>query len=196
MIRTPRATTRRSTAGTALSPANGALVRARGTAPGQRVLDFAAGPGAPRVALDVLGRRPRRLRRARARDARSGNAEFDSRVRWIADFTRRHEYDRILCGAAIWQMPDLDACIEALAQRLAPGGALSFNIPAAYPRTRPPWRGPDPLLTQLPGALARLRASGDSPAAASVALVRRQDVHAAFDPHAGSCPPRGTSRPA
>jgi hypothetical protein len=77
--------------------------------------------------------------------------------------------------------PDVAACIHALAERLAPGGALCFNIPAAYAgEPDPPGRGADPLLTELPGALAQLRAGGEPPAAAPVTLASREELQAAL----------------
>jgi SAM-dependent methyltransferase len=163
--------------------ANRALVRHAQLRPGMRALDFAAGTGGTTaVALDVLGPdghvdcvEPAQAMRA------AGMQKFDARVRWLADLESAGTgYDRILCGAAIWQVPNVAACIHALAERLAPGGALCFNIPAAYAgEPDPAGRGADPLLTELPGALARLRAGGGPPTAA-VTLAGREHLQAAL----------------
>jgi SAM-dependent methyltransferase len=162
--------------------ANRALVRHAQLREGLRVLDFAAGTGGTTAAaLDVLGADGRVdcVEPAQAMRA-AGMQKFDARVRWFADLESADTgYDRILCGAAIWQVPSVAACIQSLAERLAPGGALCFNIPAAYAgEPDPPGRGADPSLTELPGALARFRASGDPPSAASVALASREDLQA------------------
>ena len=163
--------------------ANRALVRHAQLRPGLRVLDFAAGTGGTTaVALEVLGADGRVdcVEPAQAMRA-AGMQKLDGRVRWFADLASAATgYDRILCGAAIWQVPDVVACIEALAARLAPGGALCFNIPAAYAgEPDPPGSGRDPLLTEVPHALARLGAA-DSRTAAPVSLVRREEMHAAL----------------
>ena len=164
--------------------ANRALVRHAQLRPGLRVLDFAAGTGGTTAAaLDVLGADGRVdcVEPAQAMRA-AGAQKFDGRVRWLSDLESAGTgYERILCGAALWQVPDIAACIRALAERLAPGGALCFNIPAAYVgEPDPPGRGADPCLTELPGALARLGGGGELPAAAPFALARREELHAAL----------------
>lgn len=164
--------------------ANRALVRHAQLRPGMRVLDFAAGTGGTTAAaLDVLGADGRVdcVEPARAMRA-AGMQKFDARVRWFADLgSAGTGYERILCGAAIWQVPALAACIEELAARLAPGGALCFDIPAAYAgEPDPPGGGADPMLTELPGALARLGAGVEAPTDATVTPVSRDDLHAAL----------------
>ena len=164
--------------------ANRALVRHAQLRPGLRVLDFAAGTGGTTAAaLDILGADGRVDCVEPAQAMRTaGMQKFDARVRWFADLESAGTgYERILCGAAIWQVPNVAACIRALAERLAPGGALCFDIPAAYAgEADPPGRGPDPLLTELPAALARLGAGGEPQASAPVTLARREDLHAAL----------------
>ena len=160
---------------------NRALVRHAQLRPGMRVLDFAAGTGGTTAAaLDVLGTDGRVdcVEPAQAMRA-AGMQKFDARVRWFADLeSAGTAYERILCGAAIWQVPDLAACIRALAVRLAAGGALCFNVPAAYAgEPDAPGRGPDPQLTQLPGALAQLKACGEPPAG-PVTLASRDQMDA------------------
>jgi len=104
--------------------ANRALVRHAQLRPGLRVLDFAAGTGGTTaVALDVLGADGRVdcVEPAQAMRA-AGVQKFDGRVRWFADLaSAATAYDRILCGAAIWQVPEIAACIEALALGAADG---------------------------------------------------------------------------
>lgn len=162
--------------------ANRALVRHAQLRPGMRVLDFAAGTGGTAAAaLAVLGADGRVDCVEPAQAMRvAGMQKFDARVRWFADLESAGTgYDRILCGAAIWQVPNVAACIRALAERLAPGGALCFDMPAAYAgEPDPPGRGRDPLLTELTGALARLRAGGEPPAVAPVTLASREDLTA------------------
>ena len=162
--------------------ANRALVRHAQLRPGMRVLDFAAGTGGTTAAaLDVLGADGRVdcVEPAHAMRA-AGVQKFGARVCWFAELECAGTgYDRILCGAGIWQMPNVAACIHALAERLAPGGALCFNIPAAYAgEPDPPGRGADPSLTGLPGTLARLAAGGETSAAAPVALPSRDYLQA------------------
>lgn len=148
--------------------ANRVLVQQAALQPGQRVLDFAAGSGGTTAEiLPWIGKDGRVdcVEPAAAMRA-AGEPRFDVRVRWLAEPPDRHPtYDRILCGAAIWQMPELGQCIEDLAARLVPGGALSFNIPAAYLGLADrPGGGPDPWLAGLPSALAgRLPAAGGAP---------------------------------
>lgn len=148
--------------------ANRALVQQASLRPGQRVLDFAAGSGGTTAEiLPLIGKDGRVdcVEPAAAMRA-TGEPRFDARVRWLAGLPDRQEtYDRILCGAAIWQMPDLGQCLEDFAARLAPGGALSFNIPAGYLGLADrPGGGRDPWLVELPSTLAaRLPAAGTAP---------------------------------
>ncbi len=76
----------------------------------------------------------------------------DHRVRWgVSVFDANASFDRILCGAAIWQMDPLCDTFGALAALLRPGGALCFNIPATYLlESEEPGGGSDPSLSSLP----------------------------------------------
>ena len=102
----------------------------------------------------------------------------DSRVTWtetLAASTDGAGYDRILCGAAIWQLSPLGESIDRLAALLAPGGALCFTIPSSYLREADePGGGADPLLLDLPLMVER---STDLPAfeTRSVALPASAD---------------------
>jgi len=135
--------------------ANRALARHAQAHPGLRVLDLAAGTGGTVAALlpalgpagrvDAVESSPPMARLGARRLA------ADPRVRWLASLDQAaHGYDRITCGAAFWQWPDSETLIGELAQRLAPGGALVFNVPAAYLGLPDgPGGGADPWLTQL-----------------------------------------------
>lgn len=143
--------------------ANRALARHAELRPGLRVLDLAAGTGGTVAALlPALGRSGRvdAVEPARAM-ARLGAQRLgaDARVRWLRSLEQAgQEYDRITCGAALWQWPDPAALLGALAERLAPGGALVFDVPAAYlGRPDVPGGGSDPWLTELVRRLAEVQ---------------------------------------
>jgi SAM-dependent methyltransferase len=136
--------------------ANEALAAHAALAPGLRVLDLAAGTGGTTAALlPALGPAGRvdcvepAAAMAAAGRARLGD---DDRVRWHASLAacEGERYDRIVCGAAIWQWPRWPALLRRLAARLAPGGALVFDVPAAYVgQPDGPGGGADPYLTAL-----------------------------------------------
>src|SRR6185437_8410447 len=148
--------------------ANAALVAHAFIAPGMHLLDLAAGTGRTAQAAlrrlgdegsivcvePALGMRTEGMRRL-----------TDSRVQWscsVPDATG--SFDRILCGAAIWQLEPLCETIHALAGLLRPGGALCFNIPATYLlEPEDPGGGSDPALVSLPALLSAL--SEDPPTA-------------------------------
>jgi hypothetical protein len=79
----------------------------------------------------------------------------DSRVHWTATLPVSHEsFDRILCGAAIWQMHPLPETLRVLANLLHSGGALCFDIPAMYlMEPDEPGGGDDPMLLDLPALI-------------------------------------------
>src|SRR5579872_3143472 len=81
---------------------------------------------------------------------------IDGRVRWSAILPEGTElFDRILCGAAIWQLNPLPETFGILASLLRPSAALCFNIPALYlMEPDEPGGGSDPLLLSLPALLA------------------------------------------
>ena len=130
--------------------------------PGMRVLDLAAGTGrTAQAALARLGGTGRvvcvepsaSMRVAGARRVRS------SCVTWRAGLPRADRvFDRVLCGAAIWQIQPIETTLRRLATLLRPGGALCFTIPAVYlQEPDQPGGGRDPLLLGLPAILARPR---------------------------------------
>jgi SAM-dependent methyltransferase len=147
--------------------ANRALVAQAGMGPGLRVLDLAAGTGGTTAALlECLGPEGRVdcVEPSRAmREAGIERLGSDARVHWWSALDEPEGlFDRIVCGAALWQFDDLPALFLQLSRRLKPGGGLCFNIPGAYVgRPDRPGGGRDPWLTGLP---ARLLSRGAQPA--------------------------------
>jgi SAM-dependent methyltransferase len=158
--------------------ANRMLVRHAVLAPGQRLLDVAAGTGG--TAAAALTRVPTvrivcfepaaAMREAGKRSLR------DDRVTWTGEWPAAPEsFDRVLCGAAIWQLP-LEHTFARIFALLRPGGCFAFDVPSLYlGEPDAPGQGKDPLLQLLPAVLAEGRgpsdmaAPGDGvPAAAAV----------------------------
>jgi SAM-dependent methyltransferase len=138
--------------------ANAALIsHARIQSP-MRVLDLAAGTGrTAEAALERLGEDGRVIcvEPSVAMRAEGMRRVTDRRVHWRASL---HEaegpFDRILCGAAIWQLGPLPETLSLLAGFLRPGGGLVFNMPALYLlEPDEPGGGSDPLLLSLPAML-------------------------------------------
>jgi SAM-dependent methyltransferase len=129
-----------------------------------RVLDVASGTG--RTAETALGRMGARgrvtcLEPAAAMQSAGSRRLRDTRLVWVSDWPQER-YDRVLCGAAIWQMTPLEETFRRVADRLAGGGRFVFNIPALYlGRPDAPGGGRDPYLLELPA----LAAAGRVPAA-------------------------------
>lgn len=164
--------------------ANEALARQAALKPGLGVLDLAAGTGGTTAALlPALGPEGRveAVERAAAMAA-AGRERLgpDPRVRWHRSLAAMDRalgrpgpvrFDRIVCGAAIWQWLGLPALLRRLAQRLAPGGALVFTIPAAYlGEPDGPGGGSDPYLTALLATATARHAAARRPAAAAPPL--------------------------
>jgi SAM-dependent methyltransferase len=138
--------------------ANAALVARAAIAPGMRVLDLGAGTGRTADAvLPLLGAGGQVIcvEPAAAMRSRGERRVVDPRVEWRCDLPNKGApFDRILSGAAIWQLAPLEECIRALSALLAPGGALCFNVPAMYLcEPDEPGGGRDPLLLELPALL-------------------------------------------
>lgn len=147
--------------------ANAELIAHARIAPGMRVLDVAAGTGrTAETALDFLGNDGRVLcvEPFTGMRAEGMRRVTDDRVQWSATLPETTEsFDRILCGAAIWQLDPLRESLESLARLLRAGGALCFNIPALYLlEPDQPGGGSDPLLLSLPALLL------DSPGSAPI----------------------------
>jgi len=148
--------------------ANEALVAHAALGPGQRVLDVGAGTGGTaELALPYLGSEGRIvcLEPAHAMRARGKRRLRDPRVTWGAGWPEPpSRFDRILCGAAIWQLLPLGETFPRLRDMLAAGGALCFSIPALYlGEPDEPGGGRDPLLLELPALLAEGRGSTAPP---------------------------------
>ena len=138
--------------------ANMALAQHASLEPGQRVLDFAAGSGrTAEAALSYLGQVDGILcvEPATAMREMGRKRLADPRVRWTSELPSGLSFDRILCGAALWQLDSWEKRFGEFVDLLSPGGALCFNIPALYlGQTDEPGGGDDPWLMALPAALA------------------------------------------
>ncbi len=160
--------------------ANRALVKHAQLAEGHRVLDVAAGTG--RTAEMILGAVGESgsvvlVEPAGAMRRVGQRRVADARVTWRAAMPHpQKHFDRILCGAGIWQFPSLAETVRDWAKRLAPGGALVFNMPALYVMEPDlPGGGEDPGLTALPALLMKGQA-----AVAAGKPMRATDVDAAL----------------
>lgn len=122
------------------------------------LLDVAAGTGrTAETALRSLGEtgRIRCIEPSEPMRLQGMRRLEDARVEWSGGWPSEADgFDRILCGAAIWQLQPLSQTFADLAQLLRPGGALCFNIPAAYLlEPDEPGGGTDPSLLALPTLL-------------------------------------------
>lgn len=138
--------------------ANAELISHARIAPGLRVLDLGAGTGrTAEAALDRLGENGRVVcvEPWAAMRAAGMRRVTDGRVSWMARLLEAEgTFDRILCGAAIWQLDPIPATLRTLAGLLGPDGALCFNIPALYLlEPDEPGGGSDPLLLSMPALL-------------------------------------------
>jgi SAM-dependent methyltransferase len=138
--------------------ANEVLLDHARLAPGQRVLDVGAGTGrTAESALPRLGGEGTILcvEPARAMRERGMKRIRDARLSWSdACPSVAGSFDRIVCGAAFWQLLPLPTTIRRLTRLLAPAGALVFNVPGLYLGIPDePGGGRDPLLLELPGLL-------------------------------------------
>lgn len=139
--------------------ANAALIAHARIQPGLRVLDLAAGTGRTAEAvLDRLGRGGRVIcvEPSAAMRAEGMRRITDRRVRWSTRLPHAEGgFDRILCGAALWQLDPIPDTLRTLAGLLVPRGVLCFNIPALYLREPDdPGGGSDPYLLSLPALLS------------------------------------------
>lgn len=141
--------------------ANQSLAAHAALEPGQRVLDVGAGTGRTADALlPTLGPTGTLTCFEPALAMRLAGAERlrDPRVSWVAEWPGEGGFDRIVCGAAIWQLLPLAETFAKAADRVAPGGAFCFNIPALYLGVPDePGEGRDPLLQELPARVAEGR---------------------------------------
>jgi len=141
--------------------ANGHLIAQAELIDDQRILDVAAGTGRTSAAVLASGICPGSIlcfEPAAAMLAVGRQRLSAANVEWTEQFPSSGEFDRILCGAAIWQLSPLDQTIARLSKLLAPGGSLCFNIPALYlGEPDSPGDGKDPLLFDLLNILSRDR---------------------------------------
>ncbi len=142
--------------------ANRALVAQASLRATDRILDYAAGTGRTAEAvLQRLGPLGRVVCFEPATAMRWVGAArlVDPRVDWLAgDPSESVAFDRVLCGAALWQMLPLADTFERLARLVAPRGALCFNVPALYLGVPDePGGGDDPWLRQLPAQMVKGR---------------------------------------
>jgi SAM-dependent methyltransferase len=137
--------------------ANTALTQHASLKPGQRVLDFAAGSGrTAETALPYIGSQGHILCVEPAAAMREMGRQrlIDPRIRWASELPSGNSFDRILCGAALWQLDSWEKRFGEFVDLLSPGGALCFNIPALYlGQADEPGGGDDPWLVALPAAL-------------------------------------------
>jgi len=143
--------------------ANVALVRHAALAPGMRVLDVGAGDGGTAAAaLGHIGEGGTVLcfEPAAAMRALGERTLREWRVTWTGRWpVGQLRFDRVLCGAAIWQFQWLEATLRRVFELLRPGGCLCFDIPASYlGEPDPPGGGRDPLLFDLSASLVAERA--------------------------------------
>jgi len=140
--------------------ANEEVVRRALLGSSRRILDLAAGTGrTAEAALPLISKSGRIvcLEPSAAMRAEGERRLDDSRITWTAEYPQgTGVFDRILCGAAIWQLLPLNDTFRKLAALLAPGGALCFNIPSLYlGEADEAGGGRDPLLLELPSLLSR-----------------------------------------
>ena len=137
--------------------ANAALTEHASLEPSQRLLDFAAGSGrTAEAALPYLGRQGHILCVEPAAAMREMGRQrlADPRISWAAELPTGVYFDRILCGAALWQLDSWEKHFGEFVDLLLPGGALCFNIPGLYlGQPDEPGGGDDPWLMALPAAL-------------------------------------------
>lgn len=139
--------------------ANEALIARAAIEPRMRVLDVGAGTGRTAdAALARLGEGGRIVcvEPSAAMRAEAARRIADRRVAWLTELAdAAGPFDRIICGAAIWQLDSLPESIRRLSELLSPDGALCFNIPALYLlEPDEPGGGSDPLLLSLPALLS------------------------------------------
>jgi SAM-dependent methyltransferase len=146
-----------------------ALVEAAGIAPGDSVLDVAAGIGCTAIAcIEKLGPEDRVTAVERAGSMRAAGTSRTGGlpVDWLEALPAGRMFDRVICGAAIWALGPVEEVIACLATHVAQGGVLAVSLPAAYlGEADDPGGGIDPWLTGLPDALARLDLGSAAPAA-------------------------------
>jgi len=135
--------------------ANQALIAAAMLLPGHRILDVAAGTGrTASLACETMGSCEMVCLEPALAMREIGQARLPQ-ARWVAEWPRDEKFDRILCGAAIWQFFPLQDVFTHIFSALREGGAFAFNIPIQYlMQPDEPGAGEDPWLTQMMGYIA------------------------------------------
>jgi SAM-dependent methyltransferase len=149
--------------------ANAALVAHARIGPEMSLLDVAAGTGRTAEAtLPLLGKDGRVLCMEPSATMRMEGMRrlTDKRVVWRAELPNPPDsFDRIVCGAAIWQLRPVAEAFATLARLLRAGGALCFNIPALYlQEPDESGGGSDPSLLSLPALLHTMSQHRRTPA--------------------------------
>ena len=134
--------------------ANLALTGAALLERGQHVLDLAAGTGRTAEAALAWGCEVTCMEPAGA--MRDAGRQRLPEARWLAGWPGHGErFDRVLCGAAIWQMTPLRETFARVAELVKAGGGFAFNVPSLYlGEADEPGGGGDPLLSDLVARLA------------------------------------------
>src|SRR5687767_15925894 len=109
--------------------ANAVLIAAALLRASHRILDLGAGTGRTAEAALAQTHDITCVEPALAmRDA--GRARLPQ-VRWLADWPGPADvFDRVLCGAAVWQMRPIADIFGRVASLLRSGGAFVFNVPS------------------------------------------------------------------
>lgn len=170
--------------------ANLALAGAASLERGQQVLDLAAGTGRTAESALAFGCEVTCVEPAGAMRA-AGRRRLSS-VRWLAGWPDRGQrFDRVLCGAAIWQMMPLGETFARVEKLVKPAGAFAFNMPSLYlGEADAPGEGSDPHLLEL---AARLAAGRSHSAQATEAPPGAGDIEELLC-EAGFAPRRWCSR--
>lgn len=167
--------------------ANQELARAAEIGTARSLIDFAAGLGHTAEALLAHERELRItcVEPAAAMREAGQRRLGDPRVSWAAELPASGVFDRVVCGAGLWQADDLSATLRKLSALLAADGRLCFTIPSLYLRIPDrPGGGADPLLVGLFAALAKGRSAPE----ASLAPLPSEEELAALLAECGLSP--------
>ena len=170
--------------------ANLALTAAACLSPGLRVLDLGAGTGRTGELALHLGCHVTCIEPAHA--MREVGCRRLPNALWLTDWPAPAEpFDRVMCGAAIWQLTPFAETLTHVAELVKPGGAFAFNMPSLYlGEPDEPGGGSDPLLLELAARLA----NGRTPAATAGEIPPGADAIETLLQEAGFAPARWCAR--